>query len=200
MTARNTKTTATTKLAAETVARAAKTSKIHTSAAQHNAEVKAKIAAARAEHAAKAKPKAQLKPTVVEELGAQEEEAHTAFAEFQRMFTEFKLPSGKRMLMSVIVNFITIASGVYSGMQVAAMLSLAAVAFTGSAFLAFVAYFVAVALAIYGSIIAGARIGRYIALGEIDHDIKRARSWISDKFTSIKSRMPGSKDEGDQHA
>lgn len=136
-------------------------------------------------------PRAAKKSTVVEDLGAQEEVAHSAFDEFQAMFADFKLPSGKRMLVSVVVQFITIASGVYSGFQVASMLSLAAVALSGSAFLAFVMYFVAAGLAIYGSLLASARIGRYIALGEIDHDIARARSWIGDKFSAIKSRMPG---------
>lgn len=147
--------------------------------------------AARTRTRASAAPQAETKATVVEDLGAQEEVAHTSFADFQQMFADFKLPSGKRMLVSVVVQFITIASGVYSGFQVASFLSLAAVAFTGSAFLSFVVYFVAAGLAIYASLIASARIGRYIALGEIDHDIKRARSWIGDKFAAVKSRMPG---------
>ncbi len=200
MSARNTKTT--TSAATQATVRAAQRSRATSASAGPAVDVEDKLEAARAAHAAKkaAAPKdAKVKPTAatteLPELGAQEEQAHTAWAEFRTMFEDFKLPSGKRMLASVVTQFVIIASGVYSGAQVAAVLSLAAVALTGSAFLAFVAYFVAVALAVYGSLMLSARIGRYIALGEIDQDMARAKSWISDKFSGLRARLPGVKNE-----
>ena len=194
------------------------TARSTTKTSSTNAAAAEALAAARTAHAAKtasakptpAKPRAPKTPVAEavvsqaapESIGADEEVAHSAFEDFSRMFADFKMPSGKRMLCSVVTQFFVIASGTYSGFQVAAMLGLGAVALTGSAFLAFVAYFVAAALGIYASLIAAARIGRYIALGEIDQDVARAKSWISAKFSGLKARLPGrdAAVQGEQHA
>lgn len=136
---------------------------------------------------------AKVKKTVSEELHTPVEEQlgteASYFEQFSTMFGEFKIPSGKRMLCSIVAQLFVISSGVWSGIQVGAYLSLAAMVLTGSGFLAFISWFVAMGVAIYGSLVAGARIARYIALGEVDQDIATARTWIGSKFSSLRAKF-----------
>lgn len=123
----------------------------------------------------------------------------SAFASFREMFEDFKIPSGRRMLVSVVAQFIVLGTGIYSGFQLGALLAFGAAVLTGSAFLSFLGWFVVVMLSVYTSLIAAARIGKYIALGEIDEDMKKARGWISGKWASVKERFASS-GEGLNHA
>lgn len=118
-----------------------------------------------------------------------EDDVDTSFAGFAEMFGEFKIPSGRRMLCSVVTQFIVLGTGVYSGIQIGAVLAVGAMMLTGSSFLSFLAMFVTIALGVYTSLVAAARIGKYIALGEIDDDIKSAKAWISSKWSSVKERF-----------
>lgn len=117
------------------------------------------------------------------------------FEQFSNMFSDFKMPSGRRMLCSIVAQLFVLASGLYSGMQVAALLGVGAMVLTGSAFLSFLGWFVGMGLALYASLIAGARVARYIALGEIDNDAKRAKAWFSSKWSGLKERFASDSDE-----
>lgn len=123
------------------------------------------------------------------------DDADTSFANFTEMFADFKLPSGRRMLCSVVAQFFVLGTGVYSAVQVGAVLAVGAAVLTGSAFLTFMVGFLTVALGLYTSLIAAARIGKYIALGEIDDDIKTAKAWVSGKWSSVKSHFASSNEE-----
>ena len=123
------------------------------------------------------------------------ETANDEFASWQSFMSDFKLPSGRRMLCSVVVQFIVLGTGVYSGVQLGAVLAVGAMVLTGSAFLSFLLGFVTLALGVYTSLIAAARIGKYIALGEIDDDIKTAKAWVSGKWSSVKSHFASSNEE-----
>jgi hypothetical protein len=123
------------------------------------------------------------------------DDADTSFANFTEMFADFKLPSGRRMAVSVVTQFIVLGTGVYSGVQLGAVLAVGAMVLTGSAFLSFLLGFVTLALGVYTSLIAAARIGKYIALGEIDNDIKTAKAWVSGKWSSVKSHFASSNEE-----
>ena len=130
------------------------------------------------------------------EVTADEVTDESAFASFRDMFDGlgFKIPSGRRMAVSVVTQFLVLGTGIYSGFQLGALLAFGAAVMTGSAFLSFLGWFVVVALSVYTSLIAAARIGKYIALGEIDDDMKRARSWVSGKWNSVKERFSGNEE------
>lgn len=125
-----------------------------------------------------------------------EADVQSAFEKFSDMFDGlgFKIPSGRRMAVSVVTQFLVLGTGIYSGFQLGALLAFGAAVMTGSAFLSFLGWFVVVTLSVYTSLIAAARIGKYIALGEIDDDMKRARSWVSGKWNSVKERFSGNEE------
>jgi len=126
-----------------------------------------------------------------------EADVQSAFEKFSDMFDGlgFKIPSGRRMAVSVVTQFLVLGTGIYSGVQLGAVLAVGAMVLTGSAFLSFLLGFVTLALGVYTSLIAAARIGKYIALGEIDNDIKTAKAWVSSKWSSVKSRFASSNEE-----
>lgn len=111
------------------------------------------------------------------------------FGSWRDLMDGFKMPSGRRMAVSVVTQMLVLGTGVYSGFQLGALLAFGAAVLTGSAFLSFLAWFVVTALSVYTSLIAAARVGKYIALGEIDDDMKKARTWVSGKWASLKSRF-----------
>lgn len=138
---------------------------------------------------------AQATEHVVPPLETENDETQSAFESFRGMFEDFKIPSGRRMLVSVVAQFIVLGTGVYSGFQLGALLAFGAAVLTGSAFLSFLGWFVVVMLSVYTSLIAAARIGKYIALGEIDEDMKSAKAWVSSKWASVKERFASSDEE-----
>lgn len=110
-------------------------------------------------------------------------------AQFEEMLGDLKLPSGRRMLVSVCAQFTLIGTGIYSGIQIGALLAVGAAVLTGSSFLAFLAMFMSVAIATYTSIVAAARVGKYIALGEIDNDIAKAKLWVGNSFVALRNKL-----------
>ena len=123
------------------------------------------------------------------------ETTNDEFASWQAFMGDFKIPSGRRMLVSVITQFIVMGTGIYSGFQLGALLAFGAAVLTGSAFLSFLGWFVVVALSAYTSLIAAARVGKYIALGEIDDDIKTAKAWVGTKWSALRDRVRGNNEE-----
>lgn len=144
-----------------------------------------KPAAARPEP--KATKPAAKKPVAqaVEELSPEDE----VLGSWKDLMDGMKLPSGRRMAVSVVTQFLVLGTGVYSGFQLGALLAFGAAVLTGSAFLSFLGWFVVVALSFYTSLIAAARVGKYIALGEIDDDMKKARAWVGDKWSALRSKF-----------
>lgn len=155
-----------------------------------------KPAAQRPEPKAKAKPAAK-KPVAqaVEELTTEDE----VLGSWQELMAGFKLPSGRRMAVSVVTQFLVLGTGIYSGFQLGALLAFGAAVLTGSAFLSFLGWFVVVAISAYTSLIAAARIGKYIALGEIDDDIKTAKAWVGSKWSALRSKFNATSDEELSH-
>lgn len=141
--------------------------------------------------AAPKKPAAKTATAKAVELGTGSDAGNDTdtFASWQELMDGFKLPSGRRMTVSVVTQFLVLGTGVYSGFQLGALLAFGAAVLTGSAFLSFLGWFVVVALSFYTSLIAAARVGKYIALGEIDDDIKTAKAWISDKWSTLRSKF-----------
>lgn len=123
------------------------------------------------------------------------ETTNDEFASWQSFMGDFKLPSGRRMAVSVVTQLLVLGTGVYSGFQLGALLAFGAAVLTGSAFLSFLGAFVVIALSAYTSLIAAARIGKYIALGEIDDDIKTAKAWVGAKWSALRDRVRGNNEE-----
>ena len=144
-----------------------------------------------AKKTAQAKAAEQVVPPAVEDT----ETTNDEFASWQTFMGDFKIPSGRRMLVSVVTQFIVMGTGIYSGFQLGALLAFGAAVLTGSAFLSFLGWFVVVALSMYTSLIAAARVGRYIALGEIDDDIKTAKAWVGTKWSALRDRVRGNNEE-----
>jgi hypothetical protein len=143
----------------------------------------APTARAAAKKTVTAKAVEQVAP--VEELGTEDEVVNS----WKELMEGFKLPSGRRMAVSVVTQFLVLGTGVYSGFQLGALLAFGAAVLTGSAFLSFLGWFVVVALSFYTSLIAAARVGKYIALGEIDDDIKTAKAWVGAKWSALRSKF-----------
>ncbi len=133
-----------------------------------------------------AAPRAKVKATVVETEVRSEEQIATSFEE---LFGSMKLPSGTRMAISVVTQFFIIAIGWFGALQFANLLVAAAMVMTSSMFLLYLIAFMTLALGLYASLMGAARVGRYIALGEIDDDAKRVKSWIGSKFSGIRARF-----------
>lgn len=142
---------------------------------------------------------AKVKATVTEEQHTSDDEqletTSSYFEQMQSMFEQFKIPSGRRMLVSVIMNFLTAGVTMYAGFSLTGMLLMGAALLTSSAFIGFMISFMGFALSLYAGIILGAKVGKYIALGQIDDDAKRARAWISNKWNSVKERFSSDDDQ-----
>ena len=130
-------------------------------------------------------PRAKVKATV--ETPVKDDEALAA--SFEELFAEFKLPSGTRMAISVVTQFFVIALGWFGAVQLGNLLVAAAMVLTSSMFLLYLVAFMTLALGIYASIMGAARVGQYIALGEIDRDVARAKSWVCAKVSGIRARF-----------
>lgn len=143
------------------------------------------VAAPRAQSKTAA-PRAKVKATVAETEVHSEEQIATSFEE---LFGSMKLPSGTRMAISVVTQFFVVAVGWFGALQFANLLVAAAMVMTSSMFLLYLIAFMTLALGLYASLMGAARIGKYIALGEIDDDAKRVKSWIGSKFSGIRARF-----------
>lgn len=147
-----------------------------------------------AKKTAQAKAAEQVVPPI-DPIDEGPETTNDEFASWQSFMGDFKLPSGRRMAVSVVTQLLVLGTGVYSGFQLGALLAFGAAVLTGSAFLSFLGWFVVVALSAYTSLIAAARIGKYIALGEIDNDIKTAKAWVGTKWSALRDRVRGNNEE-----
>ena len=100
-----------------------------------------------------------------------------------------KMPSGKRMLVSTVTQFFVVGAGSYAAAEISASLALVAMTMTSSAFLAYMVMFLTMALAICAALLAGAKVGKYIATGQLDDDAKRAKRWVIEKLSNSRSKI-----------
>lgn len=97
----------------------------------------------------------------------------------------------KRDVVSLVAQLFVAISGYMAGMSVFNMLATAALAFTGSTFVALLITVLGIAISLVASIIAGARAAKYIASGKAEDDIKRVFTWAKQKIDSAASRVAG---------
>lgn len=124
-----------------------------------------------------------------QEINDRIDEYEKLMAESMGYTSAEKLPSGKRMLVSTVTQFIVVGAGSYAAAEVASTLALAAMTMTSSAFLAYMVMFLTAALAICTTLLVGAKIGKYIATGQLDDDAKRAKRWVTQKLRVIRYEL-----------
>jgi hypothetical protein len=107
-----------------------------------------------------------------------------------------EVPSGKRVLVSLVAGAFAAGVGVYFGSQVAMYLTFGAALLTGSAFLTFMVNFIATALVVFGSLMAGAWVQKGVLTGEWGFDtsaLKAKALGLKDRavlmFNSTKERV-----------
>lgn len=133
-----------------------------------------------------------MRKTSISQAAAQTTNNDAANAQFEEQRAQFyagmfgykegSFPSGKRMLISFIVNVAICAVGSYAAGCIAGALGVAAMLLSGSTFLAYCVYFIVIIAGIVASMLAGSKVAQYIAFGKVDQDYARAKSWISSKF------------------
>lgn len=134
--------------------------------------------------ATKAKVKPRAKATVIEDAEIKSEPViEDAFLKrLMEQFGEFKMPSGRRMIVSVIAQTIVGLGIGYIGGQLIGYALVGAALLSGSVLLQWMIWILGMALIAYSTYKVALRVGRYIALGEIDHDFGRARNWVRGVF------------------
>lgn len=114
-------------------------------------------------------------------------EAEIHAAAQAQLESEFR--TTKIELIGLLAGLATSGALGYAGTQAITYLSVGAAVMTGSAFLAFMIWFVGFAMVAIGAIMAGARVQRLIVDGTIDHKITAARGWVSDKLSITTARF-----------
>lgn len=128
--------------------------------------------------------KLKAKATVIDnDTGEVHESAWTRFAAAQdELFAELGVPSGKRLLASVVVGLITSMSVGWIGGYLSSALLAGVLLLTGSAFLGWIVYLLGVVLALAAGILAGNFVANYVLSAKLDEHVRSAKSWVSGLF------------------
>jgi hypothetical protein len=94
------------------------------------------------------------------------------------------IPGWKRSLLAFVASFVTGFGVGYIGGTLINILMVATFTVTSSMFLTYAMAIVAFLLTMYVGIKAGQKVGMYIATGDIDRDLIRARDYVKGLFTS----------------
>jgi len=134
---------------------------------------------------AKPAPRVKAKPTATDVPFTEDvhvADTDTFMAAMRSRFGDFKMPTGRRMITSIIVQLlVAVGIGYLTGILIGYALIGAAMLST-AAWMHWVIYILGTLVGLYIGGKACARVGRYIALGEIDHDFGRARNWVTGFF------------------
>lgn len=178
MTARTTKTAASTKPTAEQIAQAKKD-----------------VAAQRKLRGAEADLKAQADAILSAEDSTTEHAADHAsmFSSLNFDFRSFceslgiAIPSKRRILVATVASIIVGGCIGYFGGQLLGMLVAGALVLTGSAFLSMLVYILGLCLLAYAAFVAGRKVAQYILTSNVDTDLSAVRNTLG----SAKDRVFG---------
>lgn len=128
--------------------------------------------------------KLKAKTTVIDnDTGEVHEAAWTRFAAAQdELFAELGVPSGKRLLASFVVGFITSMSVGWIGGYLSSALLAGVLLLTGSAFLGWIVYLLGMVLAVTAGVLAGQFAANYVLSAKLDEHVRSAKSWVSGLF------------------
>lgn len=99
------------------------------------------------------------------------------------------VPTGTRVIISLVAGLFVGGASIYMGAQVAAYLTLGAMLLTGSAFISFVMYFIAMGLAIAASFVLGGKMQSFVLSGDIDRTYEKCKSRVLGFFATAKREV-----------
>lgn len=100
------------------------------------------------------------------------------------MFEGFELPSGKRVILSLVAGIVLAGVAGFLGAQLVTMMVGYAATLTGSAFLLFMIQFIGYALTFIGAALLGGKLQAAILDGGIDRGFNTAKSWVGNLFAT----------------
>ena len=132
------------------------------------------------------------RPTLKADIVDAPAKDETHGSSFEGLFDSLQLPSGKRVLVSFIVAMLAGGCVAYLGMQLSMYLMVGAALLTGSAFLSFIAGFLAYALTILATVVVSGKVQTFILSGDIDRTYESAKTKVTGWFSSAKTKLAGS--------
>ena len=120
------------------------------------------------------------------------EDTTFSYVEYMRnMAAQFgvTLPTGREMLAGSIVTMLVGFVGGYAASAIAGYVFIGAVLLTGSMFLAWISMFITLVIGIYMSCIAASRAGAYVANGNLERDVVRAKNWVTGLLGGATTRV-----------
>ena len=120
---------------------------------------------------------------------AKAEQTHASHDTVNDLLGGFKIPTGRRLLVSFIANLLLSGTAMYLGFSLTMYLAVGAALLTGSAFLVFMCMFIGYALSILASVIAGAKLQTYILTGGIDATYESAKTRVTGWFGKAKAKF-----------
>jgi hypothetical protein len=100
-----------------------------------------------------------------------------------------EIPSGRRLLVGFLTQLAVGVVGGYAVGTVASYAMVGAVLFTGSMFLAWCAFILALIVGAYAVMIAASRTGQYVAGGKLEAHAAAAKSWVTGLFTKPATKL-----------
>lgn len=100
------------------------------------------------------------------------------------MFGGFEMPSGKRVIISLVASVVLGGIAGFLGAQLVAMMVAYAATLTTSAFLLFMIQFVGYALTIMASVFIGGKLQALILDGGIDRSFSKTKDYITGLFAT----------------
>lgn len=99
------------------------------------------------------------------------------------------IPTGREMLVCLTTSFLVGVAGAYATSALASYVAVGALVLTGSAFLALIAMILTYVVGIYLTLKVTARIGVWIASGNVKSDAVAVKNWATDKLSGFKARL-----------
>ena len=100
-----------------------------------------------------------------------------------------EVPTGKRALWGSVTAVAVTILGTYSGMQLAGYMAVGAIMLTGSAFIAYMLLILGFIAAFVSSMIAASRAAAYVATGQLEKDVIRAKNYITGFFSKPEPKV-----------
>lgn len=94
--------------------------------------------------------------------------------------------AGKRRVVGVFLTLATAVVGSYQAVVLASYMWAGAMLLSGSAFIGWCATILVLLLAIQLTLTAASRVGEYVAAGQLEIDMRRAKRWVGNVFSSKK--------------
>lgn len=129
--------------------------------------------------------KGNVKGSIPEAQRAEAKPAAFSREAFEQMISGFELPSGKRIIVSMLAGIVLAGGLTYLGINLVVMATVGAAMLTGSAFISFMVMFIGYALTIIAAAVLGGKFQAYVLSAGIDRDAKRVWNWLGAKTDAV---------------